>query len=66
MPVTNVDHLEAMLAAVGHADVAVLSPAERRRLADGCMRVAMLAALEPEAGVPDGVLDRLKRGERSH
>jgi hypothetical protein len=47
MPVTNVDRLEAMLATVGQDDMAVLSPAERRRLADGCRRVALLAAPEP-------------------
>jgi hypothetical protein len=69
MPVTNVDRLEAMLATVGQADVAALSPAERRRLADGCRRVALLATPEatdePKAAEAEGVLDRLKRGERS-
>jgi hypothetical protein len=65
MPVTNVDRLEAMLATVGQDDMAVLSPAERRRLADGCRRVALLAAPEPKGTEPEGVLDRLDRGERS-
>jgi hypothetical protein len=69
MPVTNVDRLEALLAAVCRSDLEVLSPAERRRLADGCRRVAHLA--EPEAGhilrnLPgsSAVFERLKR-ERS-
>ena len=58
---TNVDRLEAMLATVGQADMAVLSPAERRRLANGCRRVAALA--DPPADPPKaGVLDDLKGG----
>jgi hypothetical protein len=43
MPVTNLDRLEAMLAAVCPADLAVLSPAERRRLDDAAYRVHLLA-----------------------
>jgi hypothetical protein len=63
MPVTNVDRLEAMLATVGQADMAVLSPAERRRLANGCRRVARLA--EPQEEAPKaGVLDELKGGRQ--
>jgi hypothetical protein len=65
MPVTNIDRLEAMLATVGPADVEVLSPAERRRLANGCRRVALLAV--PEAEAPKGgVLGELKdsRGQQ--
>lgn len=64
MPVTNIDRLEAMLATVGKADIEVLSPAERRRLANGCKRVALLAVPEP-VEPKEGVLDRLQRGERS-
>ena len=49
--------------------VLVAQEAERRRLADGCRRVALLAtpeaADEPKAAEAEGVLDRLKRGERS-
>jgi len=52
MPVTNVDRLEALLATVGQADVAVLSPAERRRLADWCRRIAAMAEPEGEAPTP--------------
>jgi hypothetical protein len=63
MPVTNIDRLEAMLATVGQADMAVLSPAERRRLANGCRRVVRLA--EPQEGAPKaGVLDELKGGRQ--
>jgi hypothetical protein len=62
MPITNIDRLEALLAAVGRADVAVLSPAERRRLADGCKRVAALA--EPHEAPRSGVLADLKERPR--
>jgi hypothetical protein len=63
--ITNIDRLEALLAAVGPADVAALSPAERRRLANGCRRVALLAVPEPEKPTA-GVLGELKdgRGQR--
>jgi hypothetical protein len=65
MPVTNVDRLEAMLAAVGPSDLAVLSPVERRRLADGCRRVMVLAEPEAETDEPkSGVLDELKGGHQ--
>jgi hypothetical protein len=64
MPITNIDRLEALLAAVGQADVAVLSPAERRRLSNGCRRVMILAEPKPEAPKPEGVLDELKGGRQ--
>jgi hypothetical protein len=78
MPVTNIDRLEAMLAAVGPRELAVLSRAECRRLADAAYAVHLLAEqaaggmpfsavrrAEPKAAEPEGVLDRLSRGERS-
>jgi hypothetical protein len=74
MPVTNLDRLEALLAAVGPHELAVLSPAERRRLADAAYRVHV-AAEDAAGGVPfpavirraepkAGVLAELKNGGR--
>jgi hypothetical protein len=60
---TNLDRLEALLAAVGPHELAVLSPAERRRLADGCRRVAVLAEPKP-AETKAGVLGELKSGRQ--
>ena len=74
MPVTNIDRLEAMLAAVCPSDLSALSPAERRRLADAAYRVHVVAE-QAAGGRPypaarrwehkAGVLARLQDGERS-
>jgi hypothetical protein len=71
MAVTNLDRLEAMLAAVGLHDVEVMSAGERQRLSAELQRVYRIVEGERvvddarKATAPAGVLDRLKRGERS-
>jgi hypothetical protein len=78
MPVTNVDRLEAILAAVCPADLAVFSPAERRRVADAAYSVHVLAEqaaggtpfpavrrAKPKDTAPEGVIGELGRGKNS-
>jgi hypothetical protein len=57
------DKAVALLTALGPADLERIPPAERRRLADICRRVADLA--EPRPAPPTaGVLASLRNGER--
>ena len=54
----------ALLASLSPADIAELSPFERRRLADLCRHVAELAERDDDAPKA-GVLALLKNGERA-
>jgi hypothetical protein len=71
MAVTNIDRLEAMLAAVGRRDVEAISAGERQLLSAELQRVYRIVEGERivddarKATAPAGVLGRLKRGERS-
>ena len=62
MPITLTDQIVALLVSLTDEQVEELPPAERRRLEDQCLRVAILCA--PVAKVPSGVLDALGRRPR--
>jgi hypothetical protein len=62
MPIALTDRIVALLVSLTDEQVEELPPAERRRLEDQCLRVAILCA--PVAKVPSGVLEALGRRPR--
>lgn len=60
MPITVVDRAVALLVSLSPDDIASLPPAERRRVADECRRVAGMA--EPREAPKAGVLADLRHG----
>jgi hypothetical protein len=58
-----VSHVAALLEALKTPDLEALPPAERRRFADLCHHLALVAE-RPDAPSKAGVLTQLQRGER--
>ena len=62
MPLRLTDRIVALLVSLTDDQIEELPPAERRRLEDQCLRVAILCA--PIAKAPEGVLGALGRRPR--
>ena len=65
MPLTPIDHLEAALARIIREDIAALPPARRERLKAQLATWELLCDELVQPKPNSGVLNRLKKGDRS-
>jgi hypothetical protein len=64
MPLALTDRIVALLVSLTDEQIEALAPAERRRLEDQCLRVAVKCAPVAEASVNTGVLYDLRHYRR--